>query len=94
LPYIDLSPGTDNVLQYQMIEQPCYCDGVEISLQSSRDVFFKAYPNIDYNIRKALTKNYFFSDLTIQTAQFMCSVFIIKFDLVEIDNLFIKDGKE
>ena len=49
LPYITTTPGTNNVLQYQMIEQPCYCDGVEISLQSSRDLFFKAYPNNNFN---------------------------------------------
>jgi hypothetical protein len=52
------------------------------------------YPNIYYNIRTELTKNYFFVDLTIQTTQFMCSVFMIRFDLEKIDNLFIKDGKE
>lgn len=54
LPYIDDSPGVNNVLKYQMIEKPCYCDGVEISLQSSRDIFFKAYPNIDYNEQLAV----------------------------------------
>jgi hypothetical protein len=52
------------------------------------------YPFLVQGIKNVLIKNFSYISLDVYTANQLCTVSNVKFGILELDNLFIKDGKE
>lgn len=55
------------------------------------EVDFEKYPFLITNIKTELSKNYFFTELNVNTAFQICNFCKLNFGLVELHSLFLKD---
>lgn len=52
------------------------------------------YPFLVQGIKNVLIKNFSYISLDVYTAHQLCVVSNVKFGILELDNLFIKDGEK
>ena len=52
------------------------------------------YPFLVQSIKNQLIKNFSYISLEVYTASQLCSISNVKFGILELDNLFIKDGEK
>ncbi len=52
------------------------------------------YPFLVQSIKNTLIKSFSYISLDIYTANGLCTIANVKFGILELDKLFIKDGKE